>query len=63
MRIALLVALSLLAAAPLLPTAAASQNPFCQLADFLCTVYETTTRTVQRVCDAAINGGCPEANG
>ncbi|HWH09213.1 MAG TPA: hypothetical protein VNX21_08435 [Candidatus Thermoplasmatota archaeon] len=63
-RIALVVAASLLLATTLaVPTAAASQNPFCHLADFLCTVWGWTTETVRYVCDTAIAGGCPPAHG
>lgn len=58
-RVPLLVAASLLLALPLVPTASALEDPICQLTDSLCTVYQRAVRTVDRVCDAAVQGGCP----
>lgn len=59
LRVSALVALSLLLALPLVPTATAIEDPICDLTDALCTLYQRTMATVDRVCDAAIQGGCP----
>lgn len=58
-RVSLLVAAALLLALPFVPTAAAIENPICEHTSSLCTVYQNAVRTVDRLCDAALTGGCP----